>query len=844
MANPTFVAKGAWAAGTTSFSPGIPAGMAAGDFMILDVHTCNQAVTTPSGWTIVTGSPISTGTANTAGGTRLTQYYRWWQSGDAAPSVAVTGGTVSNGIISGYRNVDPTTPFDATPTSNIVTPASTTLTWAAITTATAGARIHLAAARDQDLNNTAAVASYTNANLTGLTEIHDQVVNTGVGGGIANAYGSKATASSTGTTTATQTSSIACCMTIALRPKPPVTHATTGVLVGANSGVVGSAKHNVPHASTGVLLAGDAKVVGSAARSIPSPIIQDAYNVDDSGLGGSTIAASLTGVTAGNALVVFVAYEGSSIATTVSDGTAYTESASGECFANSQSSRVFYLPNSSSGNKTITATFTGSPSYRRIRVFEVSGLASSGIEDQSANQGQVGPGTTTDAISSSATATTTQADCLVLGLSQNSSEADPGTGTLTAGTGYTIIGTNLILGAEYKEVSATGAQTATFTQSVNNSHTTHVIAFKKASGPVTHATTGVLTGSASALAGTAAHIAIHGTTGALTGSGSSLSGSAARFRAHATTGVLAAGEASIVGTAARSTGVVTHATTGALVGANSTVVGAATRFRAHGDTGAITGAGSSMAGAATRFRAHATTGILATSGTAVAGTANRFRAHASTGVLSGDGAVVVGSARLNIPHGTTGVLAGPGAQVAGTASHSATAVTHDTSGILVGAAANAIGAANRFRAFGTVGVLVGAGSALPGAAARTRVHATDGALLGLSSALEGSSSRTRVHGTSGVLLGTASEVTGFASRFRVHTSTGALLGKDSVLTGYSARGSAGAAVWPLPNQVLAGVTYGPNGIDYTGTLQVPKVLFDLTTGQEILVLNSTTAVLL
>ena len=27
----------------------------------------------------------------------------------------------------------------------------------------------------------------------------------------------------------------------------------------------------------------------------------------------------------------------------------------------------------------------------------------------------------------------------------------------------------------------------------------------------------------------------------------------------------------------------------------------------------------------------------------------------------------------------------------------------------------------------------------------------------------------------------------------------------------------GAPVWPLPSQVLLGVTYGPTGIEYTGT---------------------------
>lgn len=219
----TFVNKGTWGAGTTSFSPGIPAGMAAGDLMILTIHTCNQAVSAISGWTQITSSPVSTGTANTAGGTRLTAYYRFWQSGDAAPTVSVTGGTVSNGIISGYRGVDPTTPFDAaTPVATTLTPASTTLTMTGITTNSANACIVWSIARDQDLNNTTAVTAFTNANLTGITEVHDQVVNTSVGGGIWTGYGFKATAGATGNLTITQTSSIAVGLTISLRAAPNV----------------------------------------------------------------------------------------------------------------------------------------------------------------------------------------------------------------------------------------------------------------------------------------------------------------------------------------------------------------------------------------------------------------------------------------------------------------------------------------------------------------------------------------------------------------------------------------------------------------------------------------------
>lgn len=215
----TFVNKGAWSAGTTSCTPGIPASMVAGDFMIMTIHTPNQAVTTPTGWTIVTSSPVSTGTANTAGGTRVSTYYRWWQSGDAAPTVSVTSGTVTNGIIAGYRGVDTTTPFDGVaPVATTLATASATLTMTGVTTQTDNACIVWSIARDRDANSTTDVTAFTNANLTGITEVHDQIVNTGVGGGIWCGHGFKATAGATGNTTITQTSSIAVGLTIALRP--------------------------------------------------------------------------------------------------------------------------------------------------------------------------------------------------------------------------------------------------------------------------------------------------------------------------------------------------------------------------------------------------------------------------------------------------------------------------------------------------------------------------------------------------------------------------------------------------------------------------------------------------
>lgn len=210
-------------------------------------------------------------------------------------------------------------------------------------------------------------------------------------------------------------------------------------------------------------------------------VLQSAYNVDDSSGNGTTLAATLNGVTAGSTLVAFVGFgDTGTITCSVSDGTSYTAAADGKRrdTVNNQSSQVFYLPNAGSGNHTITATLSTLTPYRRIRVFEIAGLATSTIEDGAAGQFQTNVGTTTDSISSTATGTTSNANDFVLGLTQDTGNLDPGTGTMAAGTGFTLIGTNQILAAEYKNVTSTGAQTATFTDSKNSNRTTHVLVLK------------------------------------------------------------------------------------------------------------------------------------------------------------------------------------------------------------------------------------------------------------------------------------------------------------------------------------------------------------------------------
>lgn len=217
-----FKAKGTFVSGTGGVTPGLPAGMAAGDLMLLTVHSANQAASAPSGW-----SPIPTvsgdhfrGTAGAAGGVRVDVFYRWWQSGDSAPSVADTG-DITCAIICGYSGVDPTTPFDGAAPIGFNAAASTTLTLTGITTQSANALVVHCTALDRDAASTTTVGTPSNGNLTGLAERHDQTVSTGNGGGVVIHDGWKASAGASGNTTATQTSTAWAGITLSLRAAPP-----------------------------------------------------------------------------------------------------------------------------------------------------------------------------------------------------------------------------------------------------------------------------------------------------------------------------------------------------------------------------------------------------------------------------------------------------------------------------------------------------------------------------------------------------------------------------------------------------------------------------------------------
>lgn len=220
---------------------------------------------------------------------------------------------------------------------------------------------------------------------------------------------------------------------------------------------------------------------------MPGAIVQQRAEVLS--LGVNTVDDTITGIVAGNHIIAFVGCDsgGGAITVSVSDGSAYSVGDSQRIdVGNNQFGQVFYLENAGAGSHTVTATAAGGvPGNMLIRLFEVSGLLTSGSLDKNIGQAQPSPGTGANGVTSTATAATAQANDFVMGFTQNTGEGAPGTSTITAGAGFTKSGTTNYMSAESKSVVATGAQTATFTQSVNVARITHVVVFKELGGTTT-----------------------------------------------------------------------------------------------------------------------------------------------------------------------------------------------------------------------------------------------------------------------------------------------------------------------------------------------------------------------
>ncbi len=233
---PTFVAAGTVAASNNAIAPGLPAGLAVNDILLLFVETSNQAASIANAnggtWTEVLNSPQGTGTAATAAGTRLTVFWSRYNGVQGAPTTSDSGNHQLGRIIAVRGVITTGDPWDVTAggveagntdTSGSIPGATTTVANTLVVTAIATAL--------PDANGTAVFSAWTNANLS-PTERTDNSTNQQNGGGLGIATGVWAGTGAYGATTVTTSANTAkAMMSIALRP-PPVTTLAINVPAG------------------------------------------------------------------------------------------------------------------------------------------------------------------------------------------------------------------------------------------------------------------------------------------------------------------------------------------------------------------------------------------------------------------------------------------------------------------------------------------------------------------------------------------------------------------------------------------------------------------------------------
>lgn len=102
------VTGGAWATGSVSVTPTLPASPQAGDYHVLFIgcKPFSATINTPSGWTAITntaGANGTTGAGVDTGSVQVAAFFRRWVSGDANPAVSITLGNVGLGVLHRFR---------------------------------------------------------------------------------------------------------------------------------------------------------------------------------------------------------------------------------------------------------------------------------------------------------------------------------------------------------------------------------------------------------------------------------------------------------------------------------------------------------------------------------------------------------------------------------------------------------------------------------------------------------------------------------------------------------------------------------------------------------------------
>lgn len=212
---PSWVSAGTVSASASTATPALPTGWAQDDVFLLFVESMNGAAGAPTGWAQV-GSTQFANTGSTTTETALDVYWKRATASESAPTLADSGNH-QVAIIHAFRGCTTSgNPWNVQAGATETT-SDTSGSCPTVTTSVDNTLVVCAATAATDIG-TARFSSWTNANLSSLTERSDDASTLGNGGGVGVATGGKATAGSTGATAVTYaTASAKGLMTIALQ---------------------------------------------------------------------------------------------------------------------------------------------------------------------------------------------------------------------------------------------------------------------------------------------------------------------------------------------------------------------------------------------------------------------------------------------------------------------------------------------------------------------------------------------------------------------------------------------------------------------------------------------------
>ncbi len=235
MTLPAFRAAGTFISTGSDATPGIPAGTALNDILLLVLETeaAGTPPAAPSGYAEVTNSPQVANTGTVITSTRLAVFWKRAGASESAPTVTDVGNHIMARLFAFSGCIETGDPWDVT-AGDADTTSTTTVTIPGATTTTADCLVVLVAASGADVTSTTEISGWANADLANIAERSDDWSAGASGGGFGVATGEKASAGAYTTSTATLVNAHAQGrMSIAL--KPPAGGGAQSISVGAAS---------------------------------------------------------------------------------------------------------------------------------------------------------------------------------------------------------------------------------------------------------------------------------------------------------------------------------------------------------------------------------------------------------------------------------------------------------------------------------------------------------------------------------------------------------------------------------------------------------------------------------